>query len=97
MAARRPGAPLGAQGLRESRSTSSRPAARRASQSRIVIDDFRIDYEMFSDTLPDQYFPKGSNWLMLGPSGRGGCGWRSSICASTAAASASASTWIPAG
>ncbi|MCL4206943.1 MAG: hypothetical protein KJ000_31055 [Pirellulaceae bacterium] len=38
-------------------------------KSRIVIDDFRIDYEMFSETLPDQYFPKGSNWLMLGPSG----------------------------
>jgi phenylacetate-coenzyme A ligase PaaK-like adenylate-forming protein len=28
---------------------------------RIVVDDFRIDYEMFSDTLPDQYFPKGAN------------------------------------
>ena len=38
-------------------------------KSRIVIDDFRIDYEMFSDGLPDEYFPKGSNWLMLGPSG----------------------------
>jgi phenylacetate-coenzyme A ligase PaaK-like adenylate-forming protein len=38
-------------------------------KSRIVIDDFRIDYENFSDTLPDQYFPKGANWLMLGPSG----------------------------
>jgi phenylacetate-coenzyme A ligase PaaK-like adenylate-forming protein len=38
-------------------------------KSRIVIDDFRIDYEMFSETLPDQYFPSGSNWLMLGPSG----------------------------
>ena len=24
---------------------------------------------MMSATLPDQYFPKGSNWLMLGPSG----------------------------
>lgn len=36
---------------------------------RIVIDDFRIDYEMFSATLPDEYFPRGSNWLMLGPSG----------------------------
>ncbi len=24
---------------------------------------------MFSDTLPDKYFPKGRNWLMLGPSG----------------------------
>ena len=38
-------------------------------KSRIVIDDFRIDYELFSHTLPDEYFPKGSNWLMLGPSG----------------------------
>ena len=38
-------------------------------KSRIVIDDFRIDYELFSETLPDEYFPKGENWLMLGPSG----------------------------
>jgi phenylacetate-coenzyme A ligase PaaK-like adenylate-forming protein len=38
-------------------------------KSRVVIDDFRIDYEVFSETLPDEYFPKGSNWLMLGPSG----------------------------
>ncbi len=38
-------------------------------KSRVVIDDFRIDYELFSHTLPDEYFPKGSNWLMLGPSG----------------------------
>ncbi len=38
-------------------------------KSRVVIDDFRIDYEVFSETLPDEYFPKGSNWLMFGPSG----------------------------
>jgi hypothetical protein len=38
-------------------------------KSRISINDFRIDYELFSETLPDEYFPKGSNWLMLGPSG----------------------------
>src|SRR5437016_472268 len=38
-------------------------------KSRVVVDDFRIDYEMFSETLPDKYFPKGANWLMLGPSG----------------------------
>jgi hypothetical protein len=38
-------------------------------KSRVVVDDFRIDYEMFSETLPDRFFPKGSNWLMLGPSG----------------------------
>ncbi len=38
-------------------------------KTRINCDDFRIDYELFSETLPDEYFPKGSNWLMLGPSG----------------------------
>ena len=38
-------------------------------KSRINIDDFRIDYEAFSATLPDEHFPKGANWLMLGPSG----------------------------
>ncbi|QDU81147.1 hypothetical protein Pla110_28840 [Polystyrenella longa] len=38
-------------------------------KTRVVIDDFRIDYEMFSDTLPDEYFPEGADWLMLGPSG----------------------------
>ncbi|MGH9673785.1 MAG: hypothetical protein ACRD44_11450 [Bryobacteraceae bacterium] len=38
-------------------------------KSRVAMEDFRIDYEMFSHTLPDRYFPKGSNWLMLGPSG----------------------------
>lgn len=38
-------------------------------KSRINIEDFRIDYEAFSDTLPDEAFPKGSDWLMLGPSG----------------------------
>lgn len=38
-------------------------------KSRASCDDFRIDYEMFSDTLPEEHFPKGANWLMLGPSG----------------------------
>ena len=38
-------------------------------KSRIASEDFRIDYEMFSDTLPDEYFPKGADWLMVGPSG----------------------------
>lgn len=38
-------------------------------KSRINIDDFRIDYELFSQTLSDEAFPKGSDWLMLGPSG----------------------------
>ncbi|HEX5080430.1 MAG TPA: hypothetical protein VFY40_00180 [Blastocatellia bacterium] len=38
-------------------------------KSRIASEDFRIDYEMFSETLPDEYFPKGSDWLMVGPTG----------------------------
>ncbi|MEO7653836.1 MAG: hypothetical protein ABIZ80_25550 [Bryobacteraceae bacterium] len=38
-------------------------------KARVASEDFRIDYEMFSDTLPDEYFPRGANWLMLGPSG----------------------------
>ena len=38
-------------------------------KSRIAIDDFRIDYELFSESLPEKHFPKGANWLMLGPSG----------------------------
>jgi hypothetical protein len=38
-------------------------------KSRVASRDFRTDYELFSDTLPEQYFPKNSNWLMLGPSG----------------------------
>jgi hypothetical protein len=38
-------------------------------KSRINIDDFRIDYEMFSLTLPDEFFPKGADWLQVGPSG----------------------------
>jgi phenylacetate-coenzyme A ligase PaaK-like adenylate-forming protein len=38
-------------------------------KSRLQIEDFRTDYEIFSETLPDEYFPRGANWLMLGPSG----------------------------
>ncbi len=38
-------------------------------KSRVAMEDFRIDYEMFSETLPVEYFPRGANWLMLGPSG----------------------------
>ncbi|HEV2915831.1 MAG TPA: hypothetical protein VGX92_21295 [Pyrinomonadaceae bacterium] len=38
-------------------------------KSRINIEDFRIDYEAFSATLPDDAFPRGADWLMLGPSG----------------------------
>jgi len=38
-------------------------------KTRVNIDDFRIDYEVFSTTFPDEHFPRGGNWLMLGPSG----------------------------
>ena len=38
-------------------------------KSRINIEDFRIDYELFSRTLSDEAFPPGSDWLMLGPTG----------------------------
>ena len=38
-------------------------------KTRIACDDFRTDYELFSTTLPDAQFPRGANWLMLGPSG----------------------------
>ncbi|HMP79294.1 MAG TPA: hypothetical protein PKD54_07570 [Pirellulaceae bacterium] len=38
-------------------------------KSRVVVEDHRIDYELFSETLPDAYFPRDANWLMLGPSG----------------------------
>lgn len=38
-------------------------------KSRLQLEDFRTDYEMFSETLPEEFFPKGANWLMLGPSG----------------------------
>jgi phenylacetate-coenzyme A ligase PaaK-like adenylate-forming protein len=38
-------------------------------KSRVVVEDHWIDYELFSQTLPEAYFPRGANWLMLGPSG----------------------------
>ena len=36
-------------------------------KSRINIDDFRIDYSEFSNTLPEEHFPKGSDWLATRP------------------------------
>jgi phenylacetate-coenzyme A ligase PaaK-like adenylate-forming protein len=38
-------------------------------KTRINCEDFRIDYEIFADTMSEEHFPKGANWLMLGPSG----------------------------
>ncbi|HEX4955540.1 MAG TPA: hypothetical protein VF017_19275 [Thermoanaerobaculia bacterium] len=38
-------------------------------KSRINVNDFRTDYELYSETLSDVSFPKGADWLMLGPTG----------------------------
>lgn len=38
-------------------------------KSRINCHDFETDYEQFADTLDDETFPRGSDWLMLGPTG----------------------------
>lgn len=36
---------------------------------RVNVRDFQIDYEHFSETLSDDGFPPGSDFLMLGPTG----------------------------
>lgn len=38
-------------------------------KTRVNIEDYKIDYEWLSDHLPDEHFPKGTDWLMLGPTG----------------------------
>jgi phenylacetate-coenzyme A ligase PaaK-like adenylate-forming protein len=38
-------------------------------KTRVNIEDFQVDYERYSDELPEQGFPRGSDWLMLGPTG----------------------------
>ena len=38
-------------------------------KQRIGWDDYKHDYEMFSHTLRDESFPKGGNWIMVGPTG----------------------------
>jgi len=38
-------------------------------KSRLNIEDFQRDYEIFGDNLPDAGFPRGADWLMLGPTG----------------------------
>lgn len=38
-------------------------------KQRIGWEDHKRDYEEFSDTLDDAYFPPGATWLMLGPTG----------------------------
>ncbi len=38
-------------------------------KSRINFHDFETDYEIFGDSLSGESFPRGSDWLMLGPTG----------------------------
>ncbi len=38
-------------------------------KQRIGWDDYKTDYEEFSDRYGDEVFPRGGNWLMLGPTG----------------------------
>jgi len=38
-------------------------------KQRVGWDDYKHDYEQFSDQLDDKYFPKGANWIMVGPTG----------------------------
>jgi len=38
-------------------------------KTRINMHDFQTDYELFSHILSDVSFPKGADWLMLGPTG----------------------------
>jgi phenylacetate-coenzyme A ligase PaaK-like adenylate-forming protein len=38
-------------------------------KQRIGWDDYKRDYEQFSATLPDESFPRGGYWLMVGPTG----------------------------
>ncbi|MCB9891431.1 MAG: hypothetical protein H6833_07280 [Planctomycetes bacterium] len=38
-------------------------------KQRIGWDDYKEDYEQFSETLSETGFPRGSYWLMMGPTG----------------------------
>ena len=38
-------------------------------KQRVGWDDYKTDYEEFSDHYGPNFFPKGTNWLMVGPTG----------------------------
>jgi len=38
-------------------------------KARVNLEDFQRDYEIFADGLSDETFPRGADWLMLGPTG----------------------------
>ncbi len=67
-------------------------------KSRVNIEDFQTDYEIFGDNLSDESFPARRRLAdARARPARAGCGWRSSIWRSTAAASPSTSTSTRAG
>lgn len=38
-------------------------------KTRINIEDYKLDYELFSQTLYDGAFPRGADWISVGPTG----------------------------
>ena len=38
-------------------------------KQRIGWNDYKVDYEEFSDKISDEHFPKGGAWIMVGPTG----------------------------
>ncbi|NNC89298.1 MAG: hypothetical protein HKN82_12630, partial [Akkermansiaceae bacterium] len=38
-------------------------------KQRIGWEDYKVDYEEFGDHYGDDFFPRGGNWLMVGPTG----------------------------
>jgi phenylacetate-coenzyme A ligase PaaK-like adenylate-forming protein len=38
-------------------------------KQRIGWEDYKTDYSEFSDHYPEDFFPQGGNWLMVGPTG----------------------------
>ena len=71
VAARRPGAALGAERARGQADLRLRDRRhdRHPEDPRRVARTSGSTTSCSAQTLPDEYFPKGSNWLMLGPSG----------------------------
>ncbi len=66
-------------------------------KQRVGWDDYKHDYEQFSHQLNDEHFPKGGNWIMVGPTGPAVSASPSSTSPTTVAAAATTSTAIPAG
>ena len=38
-------------------------------KQRIGWNDYKVDYEEFSEKISDEHFPRGGTWLMMGPTG----------------------------